>query len=394
MKEIFGKYFRGDSVIWGIIIFLSLFSMLAVYSSTGTLAVKMQGGNTAYYFIKHSMFVFLGIAIILVVHLVPYRFFSKISILLLYLSVPLLFLTLVLGTSLNDASRWLTIPGIGISFQTSDLAKLALIMYIARSLAVKQDVIKDFKLAFQPIMIAILIICGLILPANFSTAALLFATTSILMFVGGINLKYLFSMFGVGALALTIFIVIVLNTNNTGRVGTWKNRIENFVSGDNQDANFQADQAKIAISTGGLFGKLPGNSTQRNFLPHPYSDFIFAIIVEEYGLFGGLFVMLLYLTLLYRAGKIVRKSTGSFAAFLAFGLTLSLVFQALINMAVAVNLFPVTGQTLPFVSMGGTSILFTSVALGIILSVSRDVNIEAKEAETETVASQQEVAKA
>ena len=201
-------------------------------------------------------------------------------------------------------------------------------------------------------------------------------------------------MFGVGALALTIFIVIVLNTNNTGRVGTWKNRIENFVSGDNQDANFQADQAKIAISTGGLFGKLPGNSTQRNFLPHPYSDFIFAIIVEEYGLVGGLFVMLLYLTLLYRAGKIVRKSTGSFAAFLAFGLTLSLVFQALINMAVAVNLFPVTGQTLPFVSMGGTSILFTSVALGIILSVSRDVNIEAKEAETEIVPSQQEVAKA
>lgn len=372
MKELLGKYFKGDAVIWAVIVGLSIFSLLAVYSSTGTLAYKYQGGNTTYYFIKHLGFLLFGVLIIFVTHLIPYKYYSRLSQLLLFLSIPLLAVTLILGTSLNEASRWLTLPGIGLTFQTSDFAKLSLLMYTARLLAIKQDNIKEFKGAFRPIMIPVMIVCGLIFPANFSTAAILFATTWILMFVGRVNLKYLFGLIGVGILFIVLFIVIANFSTDKGRIGTWKKRIENFSNGESEN-NYQSDQAKIAIVTGGVFGKLPGNSTQRNFLPHPYSDFIYAIIIEEYGAVGGFVVLLLYLILLYRAGVIVKRSSWTFPAFLAIGLGFSLVFQAFINMAVAVNLFPVTGQPLPLVSMGGTSLLFTCVALGIMLSLSRSI---------------------
>ncbi len=279
-----------------------------------------------------------------------------------------------MGVTRNAATRWLTLPGTGINFQTSDLAKFALIMFFARMLSVSQESTEKLKEVFKPIMIAVVIICGLILPADFSTAAMLFAIVWILMFIGRIELKLLFGSVGVIIVLLALFISIALNMPDS-RVGTWKKRITSFISDDDQQ-NYQAEQSKIAIVTGGFFGKGPGNSTQRNFLPHPYSDFIYAIIIEEYGLFGGLFILSLYLYLLYRTGVIVRKLSGTFAAFLAIGLSLSLVMQALTNMAVAVNLMPVTGQTLPFVSMGGTSILFTSVALGIILSVSRSAEAQ------------------
>ncbi|PLX09195.1 MAG: cell division protein FtsW [Marinilabiliales bacterium] len=374
IRKITRKYFKGDRVIWGVILALSLFSLLAVYSSTGTLAYKYQSGNTLYYFIKHFSFLLFGIAVVFFAHLVPHRYYSRLAQLLYYVSIPLLVLTLIMGTNLNEASRWLTLPGVGISFQTSDLAKLALIMYLARLLSQKQDQIKDFKEAFRPLMIPIIITCGLILPANFSTAAILFVTSLTILFFGRINIKYLLSLIGIGGIAFAFFVLIVFSLpeelQDSFRVGTWKSRIESFVNSSDED-NYQAEQAKIAIATGGITGKLPGNSTQRNFLPHPYSDFIFAIIVEEYGLLGAVVVVLLYLILLYRAGVIVKKTNSQFGAFVAIGLTFSLVFQAMINMAVAVNLFPVTGQTLPFISMGGTSILFTSTALGIILSVSR-----------------------
>lgn len=373
MKSIFTKYFKGDSVIWAIIIILSIISILAVYSSTGTLAYKYQGGNTTYYFLKHTLFILFGFFIIYITHSIPYRYYSKISQLLLFISIPLLLLTLLLGTSLNEASRWLTLPGLGVTFQTSDLAKLALIMYVARMLTKKQDSIKEFKDAFVPVFLPILIVCGLIFPANFSTSALLFFTTWILMFVGRISYKYLFGIIGIGIIFIAFFVTIAYQLPEQGRIGTWKNRIENFVSGD-EETNYQADQAKIAIVTGGFIGKLPGNSTQRNFLPHPYSDFIYAIIVEEYGLIGGLILIILYIILLHRSIVVARSSPGVFGTFLAIGLGFSLVFQAMINMAVSVNLLPVTGQTLPFVSMGGTSILFTSAAIGIILSVSRSSN--------------------
>lgn len=375
MKEKFLKHFKGDTAIWLIVILLAIFSMLTVYSATGSLAYKKMGGNTTYYLFRHLGFLGFGIFIIYVVHNISYKVYYTLSQLLLYLSIPMLAWTLFKGVSLNEAARWLTLPGTGLSFQTSDFAKFALIMYVARLLSGKQEDARDQKSIFQSILIWVFLVCALILPADFSTAAMLFVICLVLMFIGRVNLKYLFGLIGVGIAGLSIFILIMWNMPNSGRVGTWKARIESFV-GDDADGNFQANRAKTAIVNGGLFGRGPGNSIQRNVLPHPYSDFIYAIIVEEYGLVGGLTILLLYLFLLYRVGAIVRKSERTFPALLVVGLAFSLVFQALINMAVAVNVFPVTGQTLPFVSMGGTSIMFTSVAVGIILSVSRSVMAE------------------
>jgi cell division protein FtsW len=280
------------------------------------------------------------------------------------------------------------LPLINISFQPSDLAKLALIMYVARLLAKKQNEIDDFKKGFVSILMPVLIITLLILPANFSTAALIFATALVLMFVGRVKIKYLLILSGTGLAALALSIVIMISVPDLGgRIGTWQTRIESFSSGDSED-NYQVEQAKIAIATGGITGKMPGNSIQKNFLPHPYSDFIFAIIIEEYGLIGGTIVVFLYLILMFRAVRIVTRSQRNFASFLTFGIAFSLVFQAMANMMVAVNLLPVTGQTLPLISMGGSSIWFTSVAIGIILSVSRQIE-EEKEAETNEKSNQE-----
>ena len=364
-----------------IIIALSLISILAVYSSTGTLAYKYQGGDTTHYLFRHFVLLAIGFGIIYAAHRIPYTFYSRISVYLLYLSVPLLLYTLVSGIHLNSASRWIMLPG-GVSFQTSDLAKFALIMYISRFLALNQENIKDFKTGFRPVIIWIIVICILIFPANFSTAAMLFAISFVLLFIGRVSSKYLAMLMGGIIITLGLAILLVLafpQMKEVGRIGTWFARVERFTGISDEidtDGNFQADQAKIAIATGGFTGKGPGKSTQRNFLPHPYSDFIYAIIIEEYGFLGGFGVLGLYLLLLYRATKIVKSARHRFAAFVAIALAFWLVFQALINMAVAVNLFPVTGQTLPFLSMGGSSIFFTAAAYGIIISVSRDTNLE------------------
>ncbi|MCG8411426.1 MAG: FtsW/RodA/SpoVE family cell cycle protein [Bacteroidales bacterium] len=378
LKEILSKYFKGDKVIWGVIFALSAFSLLAVYSSTGTLAYKYQGGNTAYYIIKHFVLLAVGIGVIYLTHLIPYKYYSGLSQFFLYLSIFLLAITLVMGTSLNQASRWLTLPGLGFTIQTSDFAKLALIMYIARVLSMRQDEekINDLNGFIVNLILPVCVICALIMPANLSTALLLAITSFILMFIGRVKIKYLASIAIIGLMAIAlIFAGIKLSGKNVGRFATWEKRVESFISGESQD-NYQADLSRKAIASGGFLGKGPGNSIQRNFLPHPYSDFIYAIIIEEYGFVGGALILFLYLFLLYRAGVIVRKSTRTFAAFLAIGLTISLVFQAMVNMGVAVNIFPVTGQTLPLVSMGGSSILFTGVAFGIILSVSRSIEKE------------------
>ena len=386
MEERFNKLFRGDRIIWGVIILLTVFSILAVYSSTGTLAYKKMGGNTTYYLIRHGVILGIGIFIIFVTHLIPYRYYLRLSQLFLFISIPLLALTLLMGTSLNQATRWLTLPGLGFTIQTSDFAKLALIMYLARLLSLKQHKIQDLREAFQPMIIPIVLICALILPANFSTAAIIFATAMILLFIGRVPMKFILAFSGIGLLALVIFIGSAMLINKEGRIQTWKSRIEHFVSSDT-DELYQVEQAKIAVATGGFFGKKPGRSTQRNFLPHPYSDFIFAIIIEEYGFFfGALPLVLAYMILLYRGGVLVQKANRTFPAFLAVGLTLLIVFQAFINMAVAVSLFPVTGQTLPFVSMGGSSLLFTSVALGIILSVSRGIEKDLAETAADSTA--------
>ena len=270
-------YFKGDRIIWMVVILLSLMSLMAVYSSTGTLAYKYQEGNTEYYLFKHGIIVFLGFGIMYFTHLVKYTFYAKVSRIAIFLAIPLLLLTLLTGTNLNEASRWLTLPVINLSFQTSDLAKIALLLYVARSLSKKQDNIKDFKSAFLPVILPVCIICGLILPANFSTAAVLFSTCLVLMFFGRINFKYILSLVGIGILGLGLFLMIASFSGYEGRIGTWKKRIENFSNGNDQ-GNYQTQQAKIAIASGGIFGKGPGQSTQRNFLPHPYSDFIFGWI--------------------------------------------------------------------------------------------------------------------
>ena len=370
------KHFKGDRTIWLIVFILSIFSLLAVYSSTGTLAYKYQSGNTEYYLFKHLIILGFGLALMYGAHLIKYTYYSRISQIALLLTIPLLLVTLILGTNLNEASRWLTLPGTNITFQTSDFAKLALIMYLARLLSKKQDEIKNFKTAFLPVIIPVVIVCALILPANFSTAALVFASACYLMFIGRIKMKFIFGMFGIGIAGFLIFLMIAFLSGKTGRIDTWKARIEKFLGDDD---GYQTVQAKIAIASGGVVGVFPGNSQQRNFLPHPYSDFIFAIILEEYGLIGGAFILFLYVLLFFRVIKFIQHSPMAFGTLLAAGCTFMLVFQALINMAVVVNILPVTGQPLPLLSMGGTSIWFTSISLGIILSVSRQVEKEKKD---------------
>lgn len=371
MKQL--AYLKGDRVIWTIVFLLSLLSILVVYSSVVTLANKYKQGNAEAYLIKHGITIAGGILIMYLIHKLKYTLFSRVAQIGIFLTVPLLVFTLLKGVSAGDANRWVEIPGLGLTFQSSDIAKIILLIFVARTLTVKQGELTDFKSVFKYLLIPIGIICILILPANFSTAALLFVNCLFLMFAGGIHIKIILKILGICLVAGVLFLTVVWNWPESipgGRGPTWKSRIENFRSG-NSENNYQSEQAKIAIATGGVIGKGPGNSTQRAFLPQASSDFIYAIIIEEYGMFTGLAMLFLYMILLFRGIRILRDSDKTFGGLMAIGLSFSLVFQALINMAVAVNLFPVTGQPLPLVSMGGTSIWFTCISIGIILSVSR-----------------------
>ncbi|TVR78916.1 MAG: cell division protein FtsW [Chitinophagaceae bacterium] len=370
MQALF-KNIKGDRYIWMVVIILSIGSLLAVYSSTGTLAYRYQTGNTEFYLMRQLVLVFLSLGVMFLAHLLHYKYYARIGDLIMLISIPLLIFTLFMGTDLNQAKRWITLPVINLSFQTSDLAKLGLIMYVAKILSIKQNEIKDFQKGFLPIFIPLIIITLLIAPADLSTALLLFLTCFILMFIGRVKILYLAGLSLTGGVIIGLLVLTLSFSDNQGRLGTWQSRVDSFMTGS-QDT-YQVQQAKIAISKGGIFGSLPGKSTQRNFLPHPYSDFIYAIIIEEYGLMGGGILILLYILLLYRCIMIVLKVPNAFGALLAFGLSLSLVLQAMINMAVTVNLLPVTGLTLPFLSMGGTSLLFTSLSVGIILSISRNI---------------------
>jgi cell division protein FtsW len=377
MKTGLLSYIKGDRVIWMIVLLLSLLSLLAVYSSIVTLAYKHHDGQTEYYLFKHGKIILLGFALMYITHRINYLYFSRISQIMLLLTVPLLLYTLMHGASVNAASRWIPIPGTGLTFQSSDFAKLALIMYVARVLTQKQNELEDFKTVLLHLVTPAAVICALILPANFSTAALLFTTCLILMFIGRVPLRHIAKIIGL-AIAGIFFLVMLGHAfpDTLPRLKVWENRGLEWIKGEEDkdpDKSYQANQAKIAVATGGLMGKGAGNSTQRNFLPEAFSDFIFAIIIEEYGsLIGGVGIALLYLILLYRGVRVATRSKKTFGTLLAFGLAFGLIFQGLINMAVAVNLFPVTGQPLPFLSMGGTSILFSSIAIGIILSVSRE----------------------
>lgn len=360
---------KGDRWIWLIVILLSVISLLAVYSAIGTLAYK-RGVGAESILMKHLAMIIGGIALMFISHKIDYRYYKGISKLLMIVTIPLLLYTLVFGSHINDASRWIAIPGTGLSFQTSDLAKLALITYLARTLSRKQEHIKDVKQSFIPIMGSVCLVFILIALANLSTALMLFGVSVLLLIIGRISIKQIavVCLAGMVLLAGVVFL--------GPRRHTYSSRIHAFMHPEvaNPDKSFQSDHAKIAIATGGVFGKGLGNSNEINYLPEAYSDEIYAIIIEEYGLVGGIFLIGVYLFLLYRCIKIVTKAPKAFGALLAAGLSFSLTIQAFANMAVAVGLGPVTGIPLPFVSMGGTSILFTSIAFGIILSVSRDID--------------------
>lgn len=365
------NYLKGDKVIWAIMLLLSLISVLVVYSAVVTLAHKFKQGNTELFLLKHTGTLLVGFGLAYLCHKIKYTVFSKIAQIGFFVSIPLLLYTLLRGVSAGEASRWIPIPGTGLTFQSSDVAKIMLLMFVARVLTTKQEQLTEFKAVMKHLLLPIGIICALILPANFSTAALLFVNCLFLMFVGRIKVKFmLYILSGCIGFALLLGVVIMQFPDAIPRGRTWKARIENFSSGKS-DANYQSEQAKIAIATGGVIGKGPGNSTQRAFLPQASSDFIYAIIIEEYGLLIGFLMLFLYMIFLFRGIKILRDTDKTFGGYLAIGLAFSLVFQALVNMAVAVNLFPVTGQPLPLVSMGGTSVMFTCIAVGIILSVSR-----------------------
>ena len=360
---------KGDRWIWLIVILLSVLSLLAVYSSTGTLAYK-QGKAAELILMKHLFMIVGGIALMYFSHLLDYRYYAGISKILMVITIPLLLYTLLFGSHINEASRWIAIPGTGLTFQTSDLAKLALITYLARTLSRKQENIKDVKNSFIPIMGSVCVVFALIAWANLSTALMLFGVSILLLIMGRISVKQIAVVCVAGVILLAGIMLL------GPRRHMYLTRINTFMHPEkaDPDKSFQADHSKIAIATGGIFGKGPGNSTERNILPHPYSDFVYSTIIEEYGLFGGVVLIGIYLFLLYRCIKIVTKAPKAFGALLAAGLSFSLTIQAFANMAVAVGLGPVTGVPLPLVSMGGTSILFTSVAFGIILSVSRDID--------------------
>lgn len=378
---------KGDRVIWTIVIFLSLVSLLAVYSATGSLAYREQGGHTEYYLFKQLSVLGMGLLIIYFAHRVNYTIYSRAAQIGFIISIPLLIYTLAFGHNINDASRWIRLPVINLTFQTSDVAKLAIFMYVSRQLSKRQHVITDFRKGFLPIIIPVGIICVLIMPANMSTALLLGASCMLLCFIGRVPVRFLASMvLAVVVLVLLMFAIAKL-TKYEMRTQTWINRLEHFSGEDNADLPYQVQQANIAIAGGGVLGKGPGNSTQRNFLPHAYSDYIYATIIEEYGIFGAFLILMAYMLLLLRSIRIYRKCPYAFGAFLAVGLSVTLVIQALTNMAVNVGLFPVTGVTLPLVSMGGSSVIFTSLAIGIILSVSRNVEeLEGKRIEQERIA--------
>ncbi|PQJ10970.1 cell division protein FtsW [Flavipsychrobacter stenotrophus] len=375
VKKLLNKT-KGDQVIWAVVMVLSLISLLAVYSSTGSLAYRSEKASS-FFLLKQVMVLGLGLLIIYWVHNINYTKFAKVAVLLYFISIPLLLYTLLFGTSLNEGSRWIKLPVVNLTFQTSDLAKLALFMFLARVLSMKQAVIKDFKKGFLPVLLPMLLTCAFIAPANLSTALMLGATCSIVFYIGRVQVKHLLLLGAVGIMGVTLLFV-GSKVTGIGRAKTWEKRIMDFTDRSKKDPKqedvYQVQQAKIAIANGGVTGRGPGNSLQRNFLPHPYSDFIYSIIIEEYGLLGGAALVFFYLLFLWRSILIFKRCPFAFGAFLAVGLSITLVFQAMLNMAVNVHLVPVTGLTLPMVSMGGSSIWFTSVAIGIILSVSKYVD--------------------
>jgi cell division protein FtsW len=399
---------RGDKFIWGIVILLALISVLVVYSATGSLAYKMNRGNNEVYLFKQLAFMLMGMLLIYFMHRVNYTIYSKVATILYLISIPLLIYTLFFGAKINEGSRWIKLPIINMTFQTSDFAKLALFMYISRTMSKKQEMIKDFKKGFVPVVVPVMITCALIMPANLSNALLTGVTSLLLMFIGRVSIKHILLVILVACIPIAFIVSVAVLTfdgkkkttttekvservNSFGRFGTWVKRVQDFMYAKDAETPYQVQQAKIAIANGGiLMGLGPGNSRQRNYLPQAYNDFIYSIIIEEYGLLGGIFIMFIYLLFLFRCIRIFRRCPYAFGAFLALGLSFTLAIQAVANMAVNVNIVPVTGVTLPLVSMGGSSFLFTCASIGIILSVARNVEqLEGKDIPVPSVVPEQ-----
>jgi len=377
MNTIF-KNIKGDRALWAVVALLALFSFLPVYSASSNLAYLYGDGNTLKFLVKHASHLFLGFAIIYGVHRMPYHYFKGLSIIMLPIVLFFLIYTLAQGTTIGgaNASRWMRIPFVGLKFQTSTLAGVVLMIYVARYLSKIKDKVVTFKETILPLWVPVFLVVGLILPANFSTTAIIFSMVLMLCFLGGYPWKYLLMVVGSGIIGLLLFIVIgrAIPGPIQVKIQTWENRVANYWNGEkkeNTEGNYQIDRAKIAIATGGIVGVGAGKSVMKNLLPQSASDFIYAIIVEEYGLVGGLSLLFLYMLLLFRIVIVAHKADTIFGKLLAIGVGLPIVFQALINMAVAVELFPVTGQTLPLISSGGTSIWMTCLAIGIVLSVSK-----------------------
>lgn len=369
-EEIYRRV-KGEKFIWLTMLILPIFSILIVYSASGGLAHMVQGGNTEYYMFKHGALLGLGLMLTFICSKLHYMTFAKLSGVLLVLAIVLLITTMFFGVEINGARRWLIVPLLDVSFQTSDLAKLALLVFLATQLSINRECTKDFRTAFLPVLFPVALVCGLIAPTDLSTAGMLFFTCFLMMYIGQMNLKILGGMVLIGAMLAALLMLWGAYFPELIRSETWMSRISAFISGGGD--TYQIDQAKIAIAEGGWFGLGPGNSVQRNFLPSPYADFIYAIICEEYGLIGGLSILMAFIFLFFRSVVLVTNSPKAFGAIVAIGLSISLTLQALLNMAVSVNLLPVTGLTLPLISMGGTSVLFTCITIGIILSVSRHV---------------------
>ncbi len=361
-------------MIWAIVALLAIFSFLPVYSAASNLAYTYGDGQTFSYFIKHFVHLFLGFSIIYAIHRIPYRYFKGLSMVMFPVVLILLLVTLLQGTTIDgaNASRWIRVPFVGFTFQTSTLAALVLMVFVARYLSKIFEQEISFKSSIMPLWLPVFVVLILILPANFSTTAIIFTMILVLAFLGGYPLKYLAAIVGSGLLVLSFFVLIAKAFPDAmpNRVDTWGSRIANFMDDRDSEEDYQIEKAKIAIATGSLYGLGPGKSVQKNFLPQSSSDFIFAIIIEEYGLLGGLFLLVLYLLLLFRIVVVAQKAETVFGKLLTIGVGLPIIFQALINMGVAVELFPVTGQTLPLISSGGTSIWVTCLGIGIILSVS------------------------
>ena len=373
MKNVF-QHIKGDKTIWAVVSLLALFSFLPVYSSSSSLAYLYGDGNTLKFLLKHFAHLVLGFVILFGVHKVPYHYFKGLSVIALPIVLILLVVTMTQGTTIEgaNASRWIRIPFVGFTFQSSTLASVVLFTYVARYLARIKDKTVTFKETLLPLWLPIFIVLALILPANFSTAAIIFSMISILVFIGGYPIKYLLIILFAGALFLTLFVVSAKAFPSLfpNRVDTWMSRIDNFTDGEETEADYQIDKAKAAIASGGITGLGPGKSIQKNFLPQSSSDFIYAIIVEEFGLVGSLSLMSLYMLLLFRFVIVAHKAETIFGKLLVIGVGLPIVFVALVNMAVAVEIFPVTGQTLPLISSGGSSIWMTCMAIGMVLSVS------------------------